>query len=131
MFLAKSKPKLKQILIVEDNEDMQHMYRMFFSGHEDEYSISIEGDPEQALKMISENEYDLVVLDIIMEPLPGDIIFTCMRAYKKTLFMPVLVVSVLDHEMFEHLKKMKNINFLKKPITEEQLLSKIKEILGN
>ncbi len=120
----------KSILIVEDDRDMQNMYEMFFSGLEDKYKINIEGSADIALQQVSSRHYDMVILDIIMEPLPGDTFFICTRSYKKTMFIPILVVSVLSPNSLENLKKINHVDFLQKPITKEQLLNKVEATIG-
>ena len=42
---------------------------------------------------------------------------------------PILVVSVLSPDMLMKLKKMPDVHFLQKPITNEKLFKKISDIL--
>ncbi|MBL7081782.1 MAG: response regulator [Candidatus Omnitrophica bacterium] len=119
--------KVKQILIVEDNRDMQELYKIFFSDQQDKYSIDIESRADVALKKIKEKTYDLIILDIIMEPMTGESFFSYARQEVKTVFTPILVVSVLSPDTLVKLKKINHVDFLQKPITKEQLMQKIKE----
>ena len=120
--------KLKKILIVEDNKDMRMMYKIFFSGYEDKYSIDIEDKGIVALERLRKKDYDLIILDIIMQPMSGDTFFVQVRSYEKTKTVPVLVISVLNPDTLSYLRRINHIEFLQKPVTEEQLLSKIDEI---
>jgi len=125
---GKSTPK--KILIVEDDKDMQEIYRDFFTSRKNNYTIDIEGKANAGLRRLTEQPYDLVILDIIMEPIPGDTFYACARSYNKTQNIPILVVSVLKAESLSNLKKINHVHFLQKPITEDQLFAKIDAILS-
>ena len=118
----------KKILIVEDDKEMQEMYRMIFSEHKESYDIDIEGEAHNALRILPEKSYNLVILDILMDPIPGDTFFVITRSYKKTQTIPILVVSVLAEDALSNLKKINHVEFLQKPITAEQLISKVKKM---
>ncbi|MFC1593940.1 response regulator [Candidatus Omnitrophota bacterium] len=125
-----TKTAVKNILIVEDDYDMRQLYQLFFKGLEDRYVITMEDKAEQALRMLANKHFDLIILDIIMEPLPGDTFFICARSYKKTMFLPILVVSVLSPSVLLNLKKINHAEFIQKPVTQEALMHKIKEMIG-
>ncbi|MFH1783296.1 MAG: response regulator [bacterium] len=120
----------KNILILEDDKDMQEMYQMFFNDQGDSYKIDIEGKAESALKRVKEKSYDLVILDIIMEPLPGDTFFVRLRDEKKTAELPVLVVSVLSQDALALIKRINHVSFLQKPVTKEELFTEMDRILS-
>ena len=120
----------KNILIVEVDKDMLEMYKMFFSGLEQRYAIDIESSAGIALKKTKGKEYDLIILDIIMEPMAGDTFFTYARENINTAITPILVVSVLSPSSLTALKKINHVDFLQKPITKDQLMEKIKMMLG-
>lgn len=120
---------VKFLLIIDDDKDMQEMYRIYFSG-QDRYAIDIESNAEIGLKKITQKKYDLIILDIVMEPMSGDAFFFCVRSRKKTATLPILVVSVLNRYTLEPLKKINHVSFLQKPITKEQLMEKIKDRIG-
>ena len=70
---------LKNILIVEDDKDMREIYEIFFSDQKDKYLFDFESNAEEALKKLKVKKYDLVLLDIIMEPMSGDAFFMHVR----------------------------------------------------
>ena len=116
---------MKRILIVEDDKDMQEIYRDIFKGEEAKYSIDIEGDAEQALQRIEKEAFDLVILDIIMEPMSGDSFLVHLRNRPKTKKVPVIVVSILKDQTLAALKQLGNVYFFQKPITKEKILAKV------
>ncbi len=118
----------KQVLIVEDNKDMGRIYEDMFRG-EGQYLIEIQDDARVAFKRLEAKEYDLIILDIIMEPMAGDIFYACVKQDTRLQKIPVIVVSVLHPDDLEYMKKENRIEFLRKPIKKEQLFDKIEKIL--
>ncbi|MFC1804433.1 response regulator [Candidatus Omnitrophota bacterium] len=120
--------KAKKILIVEDDRGMQQIYRDMFKERSRNYTIEIKDDAESAIKRLEQEAFDLIILDIIMEPMGGDSFFVYLRR-GKMLDVPILVVSVLSPSSLKNLKKIDHVSFLQKPIKEDQLFKRIKEIL--
>lgn len=127
--MSETNAKLKKILIVEDEQDMHAMYRMMFAQYKGEYEIDYEEKAQAALDRAKVENYDLIILDINMSPMPGDFFFFFLRLEENTKETPVLVVSVLSHTSLEEMKAINHIDFLQKPITEEQLIEKIRNLL--
>ncbi|MFH1783692.1 MAG: response regulator [bacterium] len=121
--------KKKRVLIVDDDHDMHVLYKDMFEG-ENEYEIELEDNGFKALEKIKETHYDLLILDIIMEPFPGDSVFVSIRDNDKLKDLPIIVVSVLDHDSLALLKRFGQANFLKKPIKKEELMDEIKKVLS-
>ena len=119
----------KRILIVEDDRDMQEYYEYIFRNERKRYVVDVVGDPVSAMGQLKEKTYDLFIVDIIMERMPGDVFIANIKKDRRTKEIPVLVVSVLEPDMLEELTKKKRVYFLPKPITKRQLLSKMRELL--
>ena len=58
-----------KILIVEDDQFLREFYQELLQG--EGYTVDIAPDGEEGLKKIQENEYNLVMLDIMMPKLDG------------------------------------------------------------
>jgi len=121
---------MKKILIVEDERGMQDIYRDMFSDDDRDFSLEIVADGQEGLKALQKNAYDLVILDVIMEPVTGDSFFVHMRSDENIRTIPVLVVSVISPELLERMKRLNHVHFLQKPITKEGLFMTINRILG-
>jgi len=121
--------KLKHILIVEDDNEMQEMYKMIFSEYKNKYKVEFETKANAALERIKKKDYDLIILDIIMEPMPGDSFFVYARGMAKTAEVPILIVSVLNPHTLRTLKEINHVEFLQKPITPTGLIEKIKQMI--
>lgn len=120
---------MRRILIVEDDVDMQQIYRAMFNGDKD-YAVEVTGDAAAGLKRLRQEKFDLIILDIIMEPMSGDSFFVHMRNDAKLKHFPVLVISILKQDTLHFLETLGNFHYLQKPITREDLLRKIDEILS-
>lgn len=120
---------MKRILIIEDDKDMQKIYRGFFVTEEKKYDINMISDASDALKVLKEGEYDLIILDIIMEPLTGDNFFVYAKNDIKTMNTPILIVSVLSEDILANLKHIGKFEYLQKPISKNQLLKKIEDMI--
>lgn len=120
---------MKKILIIEDEKGMQEIYRDMFSDQRDRFALEIVGNGEKGMDRIMEKEFDLIILDIIMEPMAGDSFFVHMRSYAEMAELPVIVVSVISPELLERMKRINHVSFLQKPITKERLFSEINRVL--
>lgn len=122
-------PNKKRILVVEDQEDMQTIYRSYFD-NENAYEVMIASDGQDAIRKLDDAKYDLVIMDIIMDPMSGDTLFVYLKSVTETKDLPIIVVSVLGPELLEDFKKIeKQVHFLQKPITKKALFDEIDEIL--
>lgn len=119
---------MRKIMIVEDDKDMQAMYKVMFD-REPQYSVEIFGNAEEALEKLKKHKFDLVILDIIMEPMTGDSFFVHARNDVKIRRIPILVVSVLKKDTLDFLETLGNFFYLQKPITKTDMLEKIGSIL--
>ena len=118
------------ILIVDDNEDMLALYDTMFKG-EARYAVDMMKDAMQALRRLGEKDYDLIILDIIMEPLTGESFFVYLRSDERTMHIPVIAVTVLEPDMVETIKKVDHSEILQKPIRKEDLMNSIERCLGS
>ena len=115
--------------IIEDDKEMCRVYKNMFR-EEEKYQIEMFEDAREAFKRFEEKRFDLVLLDILMEPMSGEEFYACIRKNFEQKNTPVLVVSVLHPAELKHMEKINNIEFLRKPIKKEQLLQKMDEFLS-
>jgi adenylate cyclase len=82
------------ILVVDDNEMNRDMLsrRLNRQGHE----VAVAEDGQRALTMISEREYDLVLLDIMMPKMNGYEVLERMKADNSLQSVPVIMISAVD-----------------------------------
>jgi len=83
-----------EVLIVDDNE----MNRDLLSRRLDRqgYVISLAADGQQALDMVNNNKYDLILLDIMMPEVNGYQVLESIKADGALLHIPIIMISALD-----------------------------------
>lgn len=127
-----TKESLK-ILVVDDDEDIRILVSKWL---ENSYEVDTAIDGNDCLKKIGKTKYDLILLDVMMPgPTGGKLIkrivekdpesriiyLTAVKMFKPTPEQEKKgQVPVLE----EHVK-----GYLLKPVTKEQVISKIKEVL--
>ena len=116
------------VLIVDDNLDMLDIYKSMFEG-EERFEIDLMSDAMKALRKLDSQRYDLIILDIVMEPLTGESFFVYLRGNVKTMHVPVIVVSVLEPHTLETIGKLDHSVILQKPIHKEDLFKAIDQCL--
>ncbi len=120
---AESAKKIR-VMIVEDNQDMLDIYKGMFAD-EPGFEIELMSDAMQGLRRVEGGRFDVIVLDIIMEPLSGESFFVYLRGNEKTMKLPVVVVSCLDPESLSTIEKLNHAIILQKPIRKEDLFGAI------
>lgn len=91
---ARGKPSTGRILVVDDeptNRDLLHR-RLVREGH----SVSLAENGQVALAKAETEEFDLILLDIIMPGLSGFDVLARLKSQERTRHIPIVVVSALD-----------------------------------
>jgi len=120
----------KHILVVEDDE----VYLSAISTilRYEGFRISEASDGESALKMLTENSDppDLILTDIRMPGMDGISLIKAIREYG--IRIPVIAFSGdIDRKTMEKLFESGCWNYLEKPFTRKELLSKIRMVTEN
>jgi CheY-like chemotaxis protein len=119
----------KSILIVEDDEELQELYVTMLEGIDCQIVQAYDG--EEAMQALQKSTPDLVILDIILDEMMGDVLYVRMKEDPKYAEMPVVIVSVLSVERCQHLLDMDpRTVFLRKPFQRKTLLEAVKKGLG-
>lgn len=121
--------KQSNILIVEDEPEMQQIYRDMFAGQQDKYKIEIEGNAEKALNKVKDLDLDLIILDIIMGPMSGDAFLVRLRQDEAFNDLPVLIITVLSPDTLNNLKQYDNVAMMQKPIKQTKLMEQVESMI--
>lgn len=124
-----SPTKPKTLLIVEDDDDFQLLYRLYLQGQS--YRILEARNGKEALEVIEHERPDLIVLDMIMPEMDGEQFIQKFRFEKRIFDTPIIIASVNDKISPRLLEKGKIHSTLKKPFPMEALLEKVKSALGD
>ena len=118
-----------RVLVVDDNQDMLDIYRAMFRD-EPRYQVDMMSDAMKALRKLGEKTYDVIILDIIMEPLGGESFFVYLRSDERTMHIPVIAVTVLEPEMLETINRIDSASVLQKPVHKDELFEAIENSLS-
>ncbi|QAA32495.1 response regulator transcription factor [Clostridium manihotivorum] len=115
---------MEKLLIVDDDNDILDMVKTYFK---DEYEIISAKDGEEGLKLLREQSYSIVLLDIMMPKIDGYSMLTKMREFTDT---PVIFLTAKG----EQLDKVKGFikgcdDYVTKPFDFTELSFRIKAII--
>lgn len=115
-----------RILIVEDQRKMANFIQRGLK--EEKYSVDVAYDAEKALYSAGINEYDLIILDVM---LPGkDGFYVCRELRKKDIKTPILMLTSRDATE----DKVAGLDlgaddYLTKPFVFEEFLARVRALL--
>ena len=119
----------KTILLVDDEPDILKMLevRLKKSG----YNIIMAPTGEECLQKAEKEHPDLVLLDILLPGISGFEVARQLKAKASTKDIPVIIVTALIGKDVENKGLERGADyFISKPFDPEELLAKIKTILG-
>lgn len=115
-----------RMLLVEDEKNVAAFIK---KGLEEEfYAVDVAEDGGEGLLMATSNEYDLMILDIMLPGING--IELCKRLREKGLKAPILMLTAIDsvNSKVEGLESGAD-DYLTKPFAFSELLARIKALL--
>jgi CheY-like chemotaxis protein len=120
----------KRILIVEDDEFLAEIYQRQFLG--EGYIAQIAPDGERALAMLKGENFDLILLDIMLPKMDGLSVLREIRKDPKTSQTPVVILSNLsqDATVKQGLSLGANGYLLKAQYLPQQAVAEVKKFLA-
>jgi PAS domain S-box-containing protein len=121
----------KKVLVAEDVELNQFIARQIMTGWG--FEVALAGDGKQALAMLEENHYDLVLMDIQMPVMDGITATRRIRAMKEPAKSGVTIIALTANALKGDAEKYKAAgmnDYLSKPFDEEKLFQVISRNLG-
>ena len=120
----------KKILIVDDDPDLVKMLgiRLVTCG----YDVVVASDAINAVKRAHQERPDLILLDIMLPGGGGEGVFENLKISLNTMLIPVIFISAKfsPKELEEKAHQLGAEGAIPKPFESEELIAKIKEILG-
>lgn len=121
---------MPRILIVDDDVDFLQACESVLSNKG--YSVQKANNVEDAQKIIDNSEFDLILLDIMMQQ-PDDGISFAHRIKKQGIKTPIVMLSgisqVTGYEYGKCDETLPCADFLEKPIRPEELVEKVSNAL--
>jgi twitching motility two-component system response regulator PilH len=119
---------MKNILVVDDSLTERELIKKTLQ--EEGYGIETADNGEDALKMVKDNDYDLIILDVVM---PGKNGFQVCREIKKDEFtsdIPIILVTSKGQESDKFWGKRQGADeYIVKPFQIEELIATVKRLL--
>ena len=116
---------MKKILVVEDEKDIQNIIKAFLENAE--YKVETADDGLDAINFIQKNNYDLILLDIMLPKIDG---FTVCEMIRKNSNVPIIILTALTDEESQ-LKGFDKLadDYITKPFSMPIVLKHIEAIL--
>lgn len=116
---------MSKILIVDDEENIVEVLKEYsiFNG----YEVDVAYDGEEAVNLALKNNYDCMLIDIMMPKLNG---FDAVKEIKKVKNIPTLMISARSEEYDKLLGFELGIDdYIVKPFSPREVMARVKAIL--
>ena len=116
---------MAKILIVDDEENIRNVLREYaeFEGHE----VSEAVDGMNAVAMARENDYDIILMDVMMPKLDG---FSAVKEIKKVKQIPVIMLSARVEEYDKLFGFEIGVDdYVTKPFSPKEVMARVAAIL--
>lgn len=118
---------MKKILIIEDDKEIAELERDYLKASD--FSCDIFDDGEQGFKAAMENDYALILLDLMLPHMDG---FEICRRIRKDKNIPIIIISARreDRDKIDGLGLGAN-DFIVKPFHPQEMVARIKAQISN
>ena len=118
----------RKVLIVDDEHFNRELLKVMLEY--EGYIIQTVNGGEEALKSVEQDPPDLILLDIMMPGLNGNIVAERLKLNPETMYIPIIMVTSID----EHAAKLTALkvgadDFLTKPIDRAELILRVRNML--
>ena len=112
---------MNKILVVEDDLDIQELLQNFLQ--ESGYDITVANDGLEAINLFSDDDFDLILLDILLPKIDG---FSVCEFIRKKSQIPIIILTALNGEK-EQIKglDLQVDDYITKPFSMPVLVRKI------
>lgn len=116
-----------KILLIDDNERLVQIYQLII--HKQGHQTAVEIDSSKAIETIRREKPDLILLDVMMEPLSGWEILDLIRGDDELFDLPVIILTGKIMTVDEALQfGIKIDGFVMKPLERSMLVTAIEEV---
>lgn len=117
-----------RVLVVEDELDQQELLR--FNLKREGYSVRVTDDGAEALRMVSDEPPDAIVLDLMLPGMDGVEVCRRLRAEPSTAHVPVVMLTAKseDSDMVAGLDAGAD-DYITKPYSPSVLMARVKAVL--
>ena len=117
----------QRVLVIDDELDMLMLLRMIIEDNTD-YEVETTNNPSEALKMIRENDYDLIISDLKMPGMDG--LELCDEVREIDQDLPLIMITAYGSlETSEEAMKKGVADFITKPFRKDSILFTMNRVL--
>ncbi|MFO7370624.1 MAG: response regulator [Bacteroidales bacterium] len=122
--------KQSRILVIDDSTTNIVLLEAILA--EKGYTIETALNAKEAFLRIEKQVPDLILLDLLMPKVSGFDFLEQLRKDEKTKKTPVIVISAIttDDENTRKINDLETVDFLRKPIDIQYLVTRVEEILN-
>jgi phosphate regulon transcriptional regulator PhoB len=116
------------ILAVDDEKDILEL--VSYNLKNDGFDIEISMNGEDALQLIRNNKYDLVILDLMLPGIQGIELCKMLKAADETASIPIIMLTAKSEELDKVLGlEMGADDYITKPFSPRELVARVKAVL--
>jgi DNA-binding NtrC family response regulator len=117
---------MPRILTIEDDEDLKYLYEMMLTRQG--YEVVGAKDITSAILWLTNDEFDLVILDMNMPDFPGTRLLEFVHDDPHLKHIPIVVISASD-SWKEQVLAFGVRYFMTKPVTMQDLVATVHKVL--
>ncbi len=120
---------MPEILVIEDEANIRKLARANLSASG--YKVLVAGDGEEGLKIAQGEHPNLILLDLRLPGISGWDVLMVLKTDRKLQKIPVIIMSATVPQDQEYkFTIMRTAGYLVKPFEIDELLGKVKQVLG-
>ena len=115
----------KSILVIEDNRDLANL--LDINLRDLLYDVDFAFDGNTGMSAVSDRDYDLIILDLMLPGIDG--LEICRRIRSKKIYTPILMLTSRSSEIDRVLGlEMGADDYVTKPFSVRELMARVKAI---
>jgi DNA-binding response OmpR family regulator len=115
----------KSIHVIEDDPDLSELLNMHLG--DEGYNVTVSNDGKKGLDTSLENQFDLIILDLMLPTLDG--LSVCRELRNQPDYVPILMLTAKSSEIDRVLGlEMGADDYLTKPFSIRELIARVKAI---
>ena len=120
---------MNRILVVDDEEALLELVSAILEG--EGYEVLTAASGSKALEALEQNEFDLVLLDVMMPEMDGWGVVREMKKRPRMKDLPIamLTVKTMSPQYFYNSEVEGLVDYINKPFSKKELLYRVKTIL--
>ena len=120
---------MPKILVIEDELNIQKLAKTNLTASG--YQVLVAGNGEERLRLAESEHPHLILLDLRLPGMSGWDVLMTLKADRKLQKIPVIIMTAMAPQSEEYkFASMRTAGYLIKPFSIDELLRRVKQILG-